>query len=488
MKNVFASALLNEGNKTKTTNGDLAYLTTQSSLLDLYSSIGSARDMDISDKHFMFEYAFGEDPLLATKMLFFIRDVRGGMGERKTFRELLSYVANYHPDILIKNLELISEFGRWDDLFELFNTPVQNAMLDLVTNQLIKDLKTKEGESISLLAKWAPSNNTSSVETIKRAYLIQKHLGITPREYRKMLSTLRKRLNVVETKMSANKWDTIEYASVCSRSHMIYRKAFRKHDESRYSEYMEDVKSGKANIHSSGVMPYEIIHKLTGNKSNDSILELQWNNMPSFADGYKALAIADVSASMGFNLPKTTATALDVSIAMSIYLAQKNNGPFKDIVLTFSDKPAIVDISKGTLHQKYEKVYGSNWSGSTNIEAAFNKILDIAVKNKVPQDDMIDTLFIFSDMQFNQCANGSSVSNYTNAKQKFEAAGYKLPKVIFWNLNGNPKNFPVTKEETNTVLISGFSAELFKFVTKGETPYESMIAALNNDRYSSIKI
>jgi hypothetical protein len=488
MKNAFASALLHEGIKTTTTNGDLAYSTTQSPLLDLYSRIGSARDMDVSNKQLMFDYAFEEDSLMATKMLFFIRDIRGGMGERNTFRELLVHAAKTHPEIVIKNLELISEYGRWDDLFELFNTPVQKEMLDLVVAQLIKDLNTKEGEPISLLAKWIPSNNTSSKETVEKANLIQKHLGITPREYRKMLSALRKRLNVVETKMSSNDWNTITYSTVCSRSHMIYRKAFNKHDKARYDEYKELVKKGEVNINASGIMPYEIINKLQSDPSLNELLELQWDKMPSLTDGFKALAIADVSASMTFKLPKTKATGLDVSIAMSMYLAQKNNGPFKDIVLTFSDKPAIVDISKGTLYQKYIAVERSNWSGSTNIEAAFNKILQIAIDNEVSQDDMIDTLFIFSDMQFNQCVNGANVSNYTSAKNKFEAAGYKLPKVIFWNLSGEYNNSPTTKDENNTVLISGFSAELFKFVTKGETPYESMITALNSDRYSNIRI
>lgn len=484
-----AVAMKNETTETTTTNGEVAYTTTNSLVLDVYSRIGAARNLDKNSIIDMFMKAVGEDALLSIKLLFHVRDVRGGMGERNTFRILIKHLANTKPELVKNNIAKISEYGRWDDLFELFDTQLENDALELISTQLILDMETDINGSISLLAKWLPSINTSSKKSVKMAEKIAKQLDLSHRQYRKILSALRSRLNVVEKKMSAREWDTIIYEIVGSRSHMIYSKAFNKHDSLRFSKYKAALAEGKTKINAVGIAPYELVHKSISKTGESEIIEAQWKALPQILSE-NALAIIDTSSSMTWFTvgPKTPVKGLEVAIAMGIYVAEKNKGPFKDVCMSFNTNPHIHVISGKTLSDKYFNMYRMPVGGSTNIEAAYNKILKIAVDNNVPKEDMIKTLFIFSDMQFNECTQNASKRNIDVAKSNFESAGYDFPKTIFWNLNGTLDTKPARDDDSGIILVSGFSAQLFQYVTKGTTPYENMIETLNSVRYSNIVV
>ena len=487
MSNLFAKALISEENKTITTNGDLAFKSTNSKVLDFFSKAGSIRTVPEQEKINLFNVAFLEDNLLSLKALFHLRDIRGGSGERDTFRIILKEQARRFPDSIRKNLHLISEYGRWDDLFVLIGTNLEKDVLNLLKTQLLKDMNAGEGESISLLAKWMKSSNTSSKKSVELANKFIKHFEVTPRQYRKMLVKLRSKLNVIETQMSSNQWKVIKYERVPSRASMIYRKAFKKHDDTRYASYLEKVASGDAKIKTSGLFPYELVYKAKHESVESKTLDVMWNALPLLIpEGINAIAISDTSGSMDQNISKgTKATALDVSVAMAIYLAEKNNGPFKDMFITFSSRPTLHKITGKTIREKVSNI--RMIIENTNLMAALDLLLKVAVENKIPKEDMLDVIFIFSDMQFD-CCGAYNKSTYQIAKEKFNNAGYELPKVVFWNLAGKLDNNPATKDEMGVTLVSGFSSNLFKTFLLGADAYSNMLETLNSDRYSKISL
>lgn len=490
MANSFVTALLNEENKTVTHNGDRAYRSTLSKVLDFYSKAGAIRGSSDSEKTGLFNAAFNEDNLLALKALFYLRDIRGGVGERETFRIILKEQARRFPNSIRTNLDLISEFGRWDDLFVLIGTPLEADVIKLVIAQLLSDMANCEKGNISLLAKWLSSENASSSESKKLAHKFINALGVTPRKYRKMLVKLRTQLNIVETPMSKNLWKVIKYENVPSRASMIYRKAFKKNDESRYTEYLGKVEKGEAKINVSGIFPYELAYKARNSSVEEKTLDLQWKAIPMLIpEGYKAIALCDTSGSMkNVHLPDSKATALDVSIAMGVFLAEKLEGPFKDLLITFSREPKLHRVSGKTLKEKFGNipVYIEN----TNLMAAFDLLLKVAVENSIPKEDMLDAIFIFSDMQFDRhdCIPNYNRSTYEAAKNKFQVYGYDLPRVIFWNLSGVLSNQPAKMDDRGVVMVSGFSSSLFGNVFKGADPFTNMIETLNGPRYSKVSI
>lgn len=486
MENKFAKALLAEENTTTTTNGDKALKSTTSKILDFFSKAGAIRTVSDSEKIALFNAAYSEDKLLALKALFFIRDIRGGAGERDTFRVIAKSLCGRDPLVVKKNIELFSEYGRWDDLFVLFGTSIEEDALNLIQKQLLKDISTNPNESISLLSKWLPSENASSKKTRSIAYKIINFLGISPRQYRKTLSKLRAHIDIVEENMSSRNWEEIVYPNVPSRASMIYRKAFKKHDNDRYSQYLDDVKNGKATINTVGINPYELVYK--SKHISDETIEMQWKSLPLYlASGLKAIGMCDISESMDDAKisNKSQATGRDVSIAMGIYLAEKLEGPFNNLLLTFSRQPTLVKLTGETLHDKIKQI--PKYYENTNLMAAFDLLLKVAVENNVPKEDMLDVVFIFSDMQFDNCCN-YGLSTYQASKKKFNAYGYKLPHVVFWNLAAKLNNSPVDKDEIGTTLVSGFSAQLFKSVLLGNTPYENMVKTLNSSRYNKVSI
>lgn len=496
MSKRFVSALKQENNYTLTENGAVALKSTNSALVDLFGQIGAMRKRPDADIESAFSKAFAEDKLLATKMAFYARNVRGGLGERRTARIIFKFLAKLHPDVMKKNIQFLPLFGRYDDLYEFVGTPVENDMWRLIQEQWNLDIKNMKGNKpISLLAKWLKSVNTSSQESNKLGKLTAKNLGLSEKEYRKTLSVLRRYLDVTEVKMSHNQWSDINYAGVPSRAMSIYRNAFRRHDEERFNAYIESVSKGEAKINSSTLFPYDILEKmglstwhcinyLTVNHY-DKVLEEQWKALPNYIEGENnVLVMADTSGSMQ-GRPMAT------SVGLAIYFAERNHGVFKDVFMTFSSKPSFVQLKGNTLYEKIKCI--PSIIENTNLEAAFKLILDTAIRNNLTAEDMPKSLVVISDREFDSATNNYSGQNWTfyeSMKQMYVDSGYEIPNVIFWNVDSRHDNFQVTSEYRGVQLASGQSPSVFKTILNniGKTPYEAMLSVLNDPIYDCITV
>lgn len=458
-------------NKTLTENEALTFKSTTSKVLDLFSMGGALRTRTPEEIEKKISLALAEDKLLAIKCLFYLRDCRGGQGERRTFREALKILSTYHPKETVKLLELIPEYGRWDDLFYLDKIDIS----EVIANQLKKDIKSKNP---SLLAKWMPSENAGA-KSKELARKVRKYLGYSSKKYRKLLTSLRAKIKTVESFMSRNQWKDINYESVPSKAAMIYKDAFKKHDEKGYEKYLKAVEKGKKKINTSTLFPYEIVRK--ARTQDDKTLDLMWANLPNYARADdKGLVVADVSGSMA-GLP------LDIAVSLAMYFAERNKGPFKDKFITFSAEPELQEVIGKTLNQKIRNLDNAHWDSNTNVQAVFDLILDTATDNKVKEADMPKTIYIISDMEFDQATSNNDKTNFEVMKQKYSEAGYKMPTLCFWCVDSRQDNVPVTENEKGVVLVSGSSPTTFKCLMEKKTPKEFMLDVLNAKRYAPIE-
>lgn len=478
----FREAMEIEENVTYTENGAKAYKSSKNYCLDLFALGSSARNMDDIDKENLIINAFNQDSLTAMKIIFYIRDIRGGTGERDFFRfAITKLIENGYGNSVIKNIRLIPEYGRWDDLyvFEPFEN-YHNILKNLLTKQLHNDIVNKNNgcKDVSLLAKWLKSENTSSKESKRLARFTMNLLNLKPKEYRRILSSLRKYLKIVERDISAKTYDKINYENVPSRASMVYRNAFKKNDEERYSKYLEDVSKGEKKINTKNVLPYEIFNKI--DTSDNETLELLWKNLPNYINekNKNALVMADVSASMW-------GTPLSVSVSTALYFAERCEGAFRNMFITFSEDPEIVSIKGETLEQKMEYINYSNRGYNTNINKAFSKILELAKEYNVSPEDMPRSIFIISDMQFDSCVMGT---NFDSMKEMYRNSGYELPTIIFWNVDARNSQVPVKRDENGVILVSGFSPVIFSQAMEHITPEEHMEKVINSKRYKPIMV
>lgn len=461
-----------EVNYTLTENGALTHRSTLDGVLDFYYHAPARRGQDNTK---LFLKAFGEDRELALKALFYVRDVRGGQGERETFRQGLRELHRNFPEAFDKAVTYVPTYGRWDDLLGFVDS---QAVQHMVRDQINIDLNS--GEGVSLLAKWMPSINTSSKESVRLAHRWAKVLGWTPVQYRKNLSALRGKIKLVETAMSQNDWSGIQYGQIPSRAGMIYREAFKRHDANRYETFIGSVLKGEAKINAGTLYPYELMQKVKS--GNDNTVEALWRNLPNYADtDENALVVADVSGSM-YGLP------IDVCISLAIYIAERNKGLFKNKFITFSAQPEIQEIKGKTLYEKYTNLSRAAWDMNTNLQSVFNLMLKTAVDHSVTASEMPSKIFIVSDMEFDQCIEGGT--NFQSIKKKYEAAGYKLPTIVFWNVQSRNDQAPVTMNEKGVYLVSGCSPSIFEKAVKAQatTPLEMMLEVLNGPRYEPIKL
>lgn len=490
--------LENDANETRTANGAKAFASTKSFVLDLFSMGGAFRNRSDQEVAELFSKAFAENPLLAMKTLFYIRDIEGGQGERRFFRVVLKHLALHHPEALRKNLHLIPKFGRYDDLWVLLETDLKDEVIDLVRKQLSLD---KNVDHPSLLGKWLPSLNASSYKTKKYAKIIQEELRLTPRQYRKMLSSLREKINIVETKLTKRDYESINYNKIPSRAGLIYRKAFLRNDGERYAEFLDSLTKGDVKINTKTLYPYDIVRKaLEGYDGRNvwnyseseeltsqeiQLLDSQWNNLPDFIGEHKenSIAVVDTSGSM-------YGTPIEVAISLGIYLAERNKGVFHNHFFTFSNKPQLQQIVGSNIVEKVRNLSDSKWGNSTNVEAVFRKILNVAIKNNLPQDEMIGKVIIISDMQFNYCTRGVNTHIFKQLEKDFNEAGYKMPLLTFWNVNAFRSNTQFTMNENGVELVSGFSPSIFKNVLSNvsKTPYEFMLEVIDSDRYADVTV
>lgn len=482
-----------------TENGAIGYKTTGKELVDLNFAAASLRNETEQNIEKRFVKAFYEDRILAMKWLFFLRDIRGGLGERRTFRVILQSLAYQQTEMMEKLVDLIAEYGRFDDLLCLFDTPLEEKVLHYIEEQLYKDMiQMKEHKSISLLGKWLPGNNASSGKTREMAKKIQNHLGMTAKEYRKMLTELRSYLNVIEVAASANQWGRIDYEKVPSKANLLYRKAFFAHDEERRKAYLESLSKNQAKINAGVLMPHEIVNAYTDRKgwslqvkTSDTALEELWKHLDDVVKGAEdVLCIVDGSGSMMCPVGDGTVTALQVSNALGIYFAERMKGAYQNKFITFSSCPQYVDFSNCySLKEKLELAFSYNDYTNTNLEASFDLILETAVENKLRQEELPKTILVISDMEFDSAVNRNTVAPLMEAiGKKFAYFGYCMPKLVFWNCNSRTNVIPVKENEMGVGLVSGFSVNVCRMVLSNEIdPYECLKEQLNGERYQRIE-
>lgn len=490
-----SNAIKEEMKWDSTDNGAVALNTTSNKCLDLFGRAGSIRNMDITQKQIMFDEAFKEDANIAVKVLFYIRDIRGGYGERDTFKEMLPQLALLSPESVKKNLWAILEFGRASDLYCLTGTQAEDAMWDFMKEQFELDYENmKAGKSVSLLAKWIATPDSKVRNTAKLGVLTAKHLGYTYKnlkEYRLKLRELRRYLDLPEAKMCAGKWNEIEYSKCASKFLLKHRNAIMKHDGGRWLDYLESVNKGEDKINTGTLTPCDIIDKVY--TKYDSSLEVMWDNLEDVCTD-EALVICDTSGSMWWNRSGNGGPYPgSVAYALAMYFAERNKGDLKNLFMTFSGRPKFVEIKGTTLKQKVNSINKAEWGGSTDLEASFELLLNTAKKANLSQEDLPKALIIVSDMQIN-CVDGIDKNNrmtfYDTMVQRYEAEGYKMPQVVFWNVNANKATFHASADSAGVSLVSGFSVNVFKNVMDniGTTPLDLMMAVINSERYAKITV
>lgn len=497
-----------EFNENVTENGAVGYRTTGKAMLDFNYKVSSYRNKSEGEIIKDFEKVWLDNKILAMQFLFFIRDREEGLGERRLFRVIIKHLANTEPDMVKKIVPVIAEYGRWDDLLELFNTPLEEyVIIDVLGKQIYEDsVNYQNNNSISLLAKWLPSINASNKEQKAKAKKIIKYGELTEKEYRKMISALRKYIDVTERKMCANEWDKIKYENVPSRANLNYNNAFLRHDEERRREFLNKVEKGEKKIHAGKLYPHDIVHKyMTGSwsmevKSKDSTLEELWKALPQ-KEIENTLVVADGSGSMTSTIGNTNITALDVANALAIYFAEHNKGQFKDKYITFSKNPQYVDFKGCTsLHDKIRKALAYDEVANTNIEKVFDLILGTAKKYNLSQEEMPANILIISDMEFDSCATcGNGYVDYyrrtgrpdkklfTEISERYTRAGYKLPRLVFWNVNSRTGTIPMKENELGVALVSGFSTNIAEMVMSSKLdPLAVLLEKLETERYKKI--
>ena len=479
--------LKQEANIAYTENGAVTNATTGSDCLDLFATIGALRRESDSEIVTRFIRAYSENKDVAMKLLFFARDIRGGLGERRVFRIMLRWLACHEPASVRKNLACVAEYGRFDDLLVLMDTPCEVEMLALLKAQLEKDTTAlHNGGEVSLLAKWLPSVNASNPETAKQGKRLARRIGMTDATYRKMLVALRAHIRIIENNLRMKDY-TFDYAKQPSKAMYKYRKAFIRHDKERYVSFLSNVSHGSATLHASTLMPYEIITPYLRRGASEEermALNATWNSQEDFGSDENALAVIDGSGSMYGGAEPIPAS---VALSLGIYFAERNRGAFKNHFITFSENPKLVEIKGEDIMAKLRYCCGFNEVANTNIQKVFELILNAAKKNAIPPHELPQKLYIISDMEFDYCTKDSSLTNFEYAERLYAEAGYKLPKIIFWNVASRNRQQPVTQNEQGVALVSGCTPRLFSMVASGITdPYAFMMEVIGSERYARI--
>ena len=477
-----------------TENNARVYASTGKKLLDMNFKVSQYRRASEEEIIKDFTQAWSEDSTLALKFAFFVRDIREGLGERRLFRILLKQILVLDRRAQ-KLLKYVAEYGRWDDLIEVFGdtnsfADDQIEIVNLVSKQLAEDTeKMNKKMPISLCAKWLPSVNTSSKGSRTLAKRLASNLKMTERQYRKNLSALRAYANVVEVYTSANKWADINYEHVPSLANLKYKNAFLKHDEIRRRDYFAKLEKGEAKINAAVAFPHDIVSKYNSG-SLDPALEAMWKALPKF-NLSNTLVVADGSGSMTSTINGTNVTALDVANGLAIYCSECNSGEFRDKYITFSMNPKFVDFSSvNTLLAKLQIAKKHSEVANTDIQKVFKLVLKTAINNKMKQSEMVKNILVISDMQFDHAVEGNDKRLFENIANEYIQAGYKLPKLIFWNVCDRITNtIPVIENENGVILVSGYSVQIMKMVLSDKLdPFEALKEILMSERYKVISL
>ena len=505
--NKFMNGMANATNYTYTENGAVTHKTTKSDLFDMFAMGAAMRTRSDEDVILMFRKAFKENPVYALKCLFYIRDVRGGQGERRFFRVVMKDLAKFDTAAARRNLKFVPEFGRWDDLYVFVGTPLEADALQIMKDQLALDVECK---TPSLLAKWLKSENTSSVESRRLGNITREFFGMSHKQYRKTLSILRERINVLERLMSEGRWDEIEFDKIPSKAGMKYKNAFARHDLERAKNenvqtYADFAKDSTKKVNAKALYPYECVHEalnIMGNQQGwcsrghhvalDDTQRLMtnkyWDNLADYFNGatFNGIALVDTSGSM-------SGPPIEVAISLGLYCAEKNQGAFANHFISFESNPHWIETSGVDFCDKVYRITGTEWGGSTNVEAAMDLILNVAKQNGCSQDEIPQNLVIISDMEFNYCVTSNNYGRgnvndtlFEKIAAKYRANGYEMPHVIFWNVNARQANIPMLGNG-NVSFVSGFSPSIFETIMSGKTGYDLMMEKLDSERYVQIQ-
>lgn len=506
--NNFLNGLTNATNFTYTENGALTHKSTTSALLDMFAMGAAYRTRSEADCILLFKNAFEENPAYALKCLFYIRDCRGGQGERRFWRVCMKWLAKENSEAAKRNLRHIPTFGRYDDLYIFVGTPLEEAALNFIKEQLALDVQCK---TPSLLAKWLKSENASSKETRKLAMKTREYLGMTHKQYRKTLAILRERINVLERLMSAGKWDEIEFDKIPSRAGMIYKNAFARHDIERMKEdkniqsYADFAKDTTTKVNAKTLYPYECVAEATKlcsfsywsnggirvgqNDTTRLMVNKYWDNLADYFDkaSFNGLAVVDTSGSMtGFE----ASAPINVAISLGLYCAEKAKGPFANHYISFASRPQLIKTEGVDFVDKVYRIYKTNLVDNTNIEATFDLLLNTAITNRCSQDEIPQNLIIISDMEFDSargyCRHDDTKTLMERIEEKWNNYGYKMPNLVFWNVQARQNNIPM-KVKDGVSFVSGFSPSIFQQIMSGKTAFDLMYEVLNQERYSVIQ-
>lgn len=469
------SALFEAMNKTATTdNGCLAYHTSLSANLDFFYLAGASRGKDIKLE---FKKALAENQEIALRTLQWLRDIRGGAGERQLFRELFKEAADTSGLNIKLREELhhiqdnVNEIGRFDDhlyFIENLSTGFETVSLKAFTDAL------KAGNGLAF--KWTPIKG-------EVAKTLRKYMGYkTEKDWRKFIVAGRK---TVEQQMCAKEWNDIDFSKVPSVASARYQKAFGRNAQEKYAAYLESLQKGETTINAAAVYPYDI-YKSCFN-GNAAVANEQWKALPNYLEGSseRILPMIDVSGSMSCPAGgNSKLSCMDVAISLGWYLSERITGEFNRTFLTFEANVRMGKVQEGlSLRDVFSSIAKAPWGGNTDIHSAFNVLLRTAKQHNVPQDNMPTMIIILSDMQFDAYGN-RGLTGFESIQEQYEAAGYELPKIVFWNLNAANKSIPVTKHQSGASMVSGFSPALMKGILKGGmTPEQVMLDTIMIDRY-----
>lgn len=471
----FLTALRAQTNTTYTENGAITNRSSFDPVVDFFALAGGMRDNPARAAD-LFADAFAADPQTAVRTLFYLRDIRGGQGERDVFRAGLAWLRDNVPTAYFQVVELVPEYGRWDDVLHP-GVARDGYVLELIGRQLNVDLLNygaSAREPVSLLAKWLPSENTSSQATRELAATLRMAMGLTAPQYRRILSKLRGRIRLLEHDMSSNNWENIDYAKLPSQAHRKHVAAFERHTPERYAAYLASVERGEAKINTAALYPYEVYDMACAGKG--SAADVMWANLPDYTNGKNALVMADVSGSM-WGRP------MSVSVSLALYFAERNEGPFNGHFLTFSGDPQLVKVQGTNLRTRLHNIESANWGMNTDLMKAFRSILAAAIRSDAAPPSV---LYVISDMEFDQATTGNQETVFALAQTEFARAGYELPHVVFWNVNARSRQVPATILDGRVSLVSGCSPTVFGMAVEGKSARELVDAVVNSERYNRI--
>jgi hypothetical protein len=461
-----------------TENGAVTLVSSGDPLMDFFFRLGASRTRSEEDilKDFQAAWENPNNRLYTLRALFYARDVRGGQGERRLFRICLKWLAQNYPEVVKANLDLIPEYGRWDDAIELIEFPYVDAT---VAELIRKNIALND----RLLFKWLPREKSSKKSL---AATIRRFLRLTPKEYRKLLANGTK---VVETQMCASQWSNIEYNHVPSRAMSLYKLAYSKRDNARFTSYVEGLATGKSKVNASVLYPYEVIKpflpygpSIIDEDLTAQLAQAQWEALPNYISGSNSMiAVCDVSGSM-YGLP------LEVSISLGMYLAERNTGPFANKFITFTDQPTLITL-KGSIREKIQTCM-AHVGYNTDLFKVFKTILAEAIAVQAKPEDLPQTILVISDMEFDLPSLGTKPVQ-KHIEDLYHTHGYEPPRMVYWNVAAHSSsNVPVGISDENVALVSGFSPSIMKYILAASdfSPIGIAMKTLDSDRYADIKL